>query len=273
MMPLSAVAGLTDPVSAEAVIREIEGRGPAVVALSGGVDSAVVAQMAFAALGARSHALTLSGPAVSEAEIARARDVAQRIGIDHHVLHSDPLAVPEYRANPSNRCYFCRRTETAILLAWGQGRGIAQWLDGVHLDDLGDVRPGLLAMDQAGFLHPLARAGWRKTDVRAYARRVDLPNWDAPSDACLASRVAHGHEISSELLGRVAVAESGIRALGFQRVRVRTDGVGARIELGPEELPRLSDPALSRSLTERVRAAGFDPVAVDPNGYRTRSSA
>ena len=261
------------PLPPEAIVRRISGGGPAVVALSGGVDSAVVAHLAFTALGLRVHALTLTGPAVSSDEQARAAEVARRIGIPHDFLRSDPLEVAEYRANPGNRCYFCRRSESATLLGWGQGRGIRQWLDGVHQDDLGDDRPGLAAMDAAGFVHPLALAGWRKADVREYARRVGLPNWDAPSDACLASRVAHGREISAALLARVERAESAVRRLGFGRVRVRTDGHSARVEVDPGEVPRLLRSEIAEAVTRGVRAAGFDPVTLDPIGYRPRPGA
>jgi pyridinium-3,5-biscarboxylic acid mononucleotide sulfurtransferase len=261
------------PLSADELVRRIAPRGPALVAMSGGVDSAVVAHLAFAALSGRAHAITLTGPAVSADEIERATTVARRIGIDHHLVASDPLSLPEYRANPSNRCYFCRKTETSALLAWGREHDVLQWLDGVHLDDLSDDRPGLRAMNEAGFVHPLADAGWCKSSVREYAKRVGLPNWNAPSDACLASRVAHGHEISPELLGRVEQAEASVRLLGFRRVRVRTDGVNARVEVDADEVGRLADRTQAEAVLRAVRAAGFDPVTLDPLGYRPRPGA
>ncbi|MCI4361499.1 MAG: ATP-dependent sacrificial sulfur transferase LarE [Thermoplasmata archaeon] len=261
------------PVPSEELVRRIASGGPAVVALSGGVDSAVVAHLAFAALGETAHALTLVGPAVSADEVTRASRVAAAIGIDHHLLRSDPLELPEYRANPSNRCYFCRRSETSALRQWGVGRSVAQWLDGVHLDDLSDDRPGLAAMNEAGFSHPLATAAWGKVDVRSYARSAGLPNWDAPSDACLASRVAHGRPISLPLLRQIERAEAGLRRLGFRRVRVRTDGTSARIQVGADELDRLGDPAEALQVIAVVRREGFDPVVVDPNGYPARPGA
>jgi uncharacterized protein len=273
MLPSSRSSRPSSPLRAEELVRGIAVGGPAVVALSGGVDSAVVAQLAFTALGTQAHALTLTGPAVSADEVERAERVARRIGIDHQLVAADPLAHPEYRANPSNRCYFCRKTETSALLEWGRARGAAQWLDGVHLDDLSDDRPGIAAMNEAGFVHPLAAAGWTKSHVREYARRIDLPNWDAPSDACLASRVGHGHEISSPLLHRIELAEASIRRRGYRRVRVRTDGASARVEVGADEVGRFSDRAEADAVTEAVRAAGFEPVTLDPAGYRTRPGA
>ncbi|MCI4339988.1 MAG: ATP-dependent sacrificial sulfur transferase LarE [Thermoplasmata archaeon] len=273
MLRLSPSTGRGSALPADDIVRSLAEGGPAVVALSGGVDSAVVAHLAYAALGPRAHALTLAGPAVSADERERASRVARAIGVPHEFLRSDPLEVAEYRANPDNRCYFCRKTESSALLGWGRGRGIAQWLDGVHADDLGEDRPGLAAMDEAGFRHPLAAAGWRKSDVREYARRVGLPNWNAPSDACLASRVTHGREISGPLLARIETAEAAVRALGFRRVRVRTDGASARVEVDATEVARLENSDVAASVDRAVRALGFGPVTLDPHGYRPRPGA
>jgi pyridinium-3,5-biscarboxylic acid mononucleotide sulfurtransferase len=249
------------------LVAELAEGGPALVALSGGVDSALVASLAHEALGPRAIAVTLSGPAVSAAELERARAVAAAVGIAHRVVAADPLARAEYRANPSNRCYFCRSVETAALREVGRRLGTAQYLDGVHVDDLGDDRPGLRAMDEAGFVHPLLRAGWRKTDVRQAARRRGLPNWDQPSDACLASRVAHGEPISEPLLRRIEAAEAELRGDGFRQVRVRVRGDRARIEVGPDEVARLAEPERARRVARRLEELGFASVTIDPRGY------
>lgn len=247
--------------------------GPALVALSGGVDSAVVAHLARLALGDAAVAVTLTGPAVPPGELERARAVARHSGILHAVVPVDPLGDPEYRANPTNRCFFCRRTEGARLRAWGEEHGVVQFLDGVHRDDLGEERPGIAALDAAGFRHPLADAGWGKAEVRAYARAVRLPNWDAPSEACLASRVRHGVPISVDLLARLGDAESWLHQRGYRRVRVRTDGVGARIEVDPSDVPRLLREAENGSVTARLSGLGFATVSIDPAGYRARPGA
>ena len=237
------------------------------MALSGGVDSSLVAALAHAALGRRARAVTLTGPAVSRAEVERAETVARAIGIEHALVPADPLARAEYRANPSNRCYFCRSVETAALRQFGARASVTQYLDGVHLDDLGDDRPGIQAMDEAGFLHPLVWAGWRKADVRAAARDRGLPNWDQPSDACLASRVVHGQAISEPLLRRIEAAEDLLRADGFRRVRVRVRGTAARIEVDPEEVARLQEPERTERTTRRLLGLGFSAVAIEPGGY------
>lgn len=251
--------------------REIRERirvgGPALVALSGGVDSGLVAALCQEALGPRSVAVTLSGAAVAAREVARARELAERIGIAHVVLEVDPLTRPEYRENVPSRCYFCRSVEAARLKEFGAGRGVRQYLDGVHADDLSDDRPGLRALDEAGFDHPLLWAGWEKADVRSTARSMGLPNWDRPSDACLASRVAHGNVITPELLHRVETAESVLLDLGFRRVRVRVRGSGARIEVDPSEVARLRAEPLASEVAAALGALGFAPVAIDPEGY------
>ena len=261
------------PWGAEALIDHLRGGGPTLVALSGGVDSAVVAALARAALGSAAVAATVTGPAVAAAEVERAVRVAAAIGIEHHLIPANPLERAEYRSNPSNRCYFCRAVETERLRAFGDGRRIRSYLDGVQLDDLGDDRPGLRAMEEAGFAHPLVVAGWTKADVRRAARSFGLPNAETPSDACLASRVAHGDPIDAPLLRRIEAAESLLLAGGFRRVRVRVHGGGARLEVGPDEVARLLDPRVGEPIRRGVGALGFDPVTVDPLGYGARPRA
>ena len=252
----------------EVEIRErIRAGGPALVALSGGVDSGLVAALARAALGPLALGVTLSGAAVAAREVGRAQKVAEWIGIEHAVVEVDPLARPEYRANPTNRCYFCRTVEAAQLRRFGRDRGVRQYLDGVHFDDLADGRPGLRALDEAGFDHPLLWAGWGKDEVRSEARSMGLPNWDQPSDACLASRIAHGNTISRELLGRIEAAESVILDRGFRRVRVRVHEAGARIEVDPSEVARLRAEPLASEVTTALGALGFANVVIDREGY------
>jgi uncharacterized protein len=265
--------GRGEPCSPAAIVGWLRDGGRPLVALSGGVDSAVTAVLAHDAWGERALAATLIGPAVSARETERARDVARSIGIELVELSVDPLPVEGYRSNPSNRCYFCRSTETAVLRAWGDPRGIGRYLDGVHLDDLGDDRPGLAAMAEAGFEHPLVWAGWRKSMIREYARLRGLPNWDEPSDACLASRIRHGQPVTAEELRRIDRAETFLAGMGFRRVRVRVEGAEARIEVDPPEVPRLQSTVVARAASEHLIGLGFRTVVIDPNGYRPRPGA
>ncbi len=252
------------------LLRRIAEGGSALVAMSGGVDSAVVASLAFEALGSRAVAVTLEGPAVAREEVARARTVARAVGIRHVVREADPLARAEYRANASDRCFHCRSVEAAVLLSVGADAGSRQYLDGVHVDDLGEDRPGIRALDEAGFSHPLVWASWNKAAVRAVARRRGLPNWSTPSNACLASRVARGEPIDATLLRRIESAEAVVRAEGFRQVRVRVRGSDARVEVDPDEVPRLAAEPTASTVVARLRAIGFARVTFDPNGYGDR---
>lgn len=273
MAPIAPSSRPPGPEPPEGVERVLAGGGPAVVALSGGVDSAVVAHLAARALPHGVTAVTLTGAAVSGPEVEAARRSAQAAGVPHVLIAVDPIADENYRANPTNRCYHCRRGETAAVRAWGEAHGVRRYFDGVHLDDLDEARDGLRAMNEAGFEHPLSAARWRKVDVRAYARTVGLWNWDRPSDACLASRVAHGHAIDAALLARIAAAESWLHGRGFRRVRVRTDGASARVEVDPSEVARLIAEPLASTTRTQLESLGFTSVALDLVGYRFRPGA
>lgn len=254
--------------TAEELTERIRAGGPALVALSGGVDSGLVASFAREALGPGAVAVTLSGASVPDREVLRAREVADLVGIEQLLVPADPLRREEYRANGADRCYHCRTVEAGVVRALAARRGTRQLLDGIHLDDLADDRPGIRAMDEAGFFHPLLWAGWDKADVRRAAKERGLPNWDRPSEACLASRVARGDPITAELLGRIDRAETLLYDHGFRRVRVRVRGDAARIEVDPSEVGRLQDGPLEREVAERLRDLGFRDVRVDPRGYR-----
>lgn len=269
----SGVGALRGPESAREVVRRLAGGGPTLVALSGGVDSAAVASLAFEALAMDAVAVTLTGPAVPASEVDAAAEVATAIGMRHVTLESDPLVDPRYAENPSNRCYFCRHHEGGLLRAWGAAHSVVTYLDGIQLDDLGDDRPGMRAMDEHGFGHPLVEARWTKADVRAYAHQAGLPNWDRPSNACLASRIAHGQPVTADLLDRVGVAEAWLTAQGYRRVRVRVSGLAARVEVDPAEVPRLMRPGNAGPLREAMARLGFSSVEIDPHGYRTRTVA
>jgi uncharacterized protein len=259
--------------SEAAILEHLRRGGPTVVALSGGVDSALVALLAYRALGEEAVAATLTGPSLAREELESARGVVREIGISHVELPVDPLLLPQYRSNPSNRCYFCRSVETKELRRWGDARGFRQYLDGVHLDDLGEDRPGLKAMDEAGFRHPLVVAGWGKAEVRHAARSAGLSNWERPSNACLASRVTHGEELSPELLRRIELSEELVRSFGFRRVRVRVRGEECRVEVDGSEVGRWLDASLGAEVVAGLTRLGFRQVTLDPVGYRPRRGA
>jgi pyridinium-3,5-biscarboxylic acid mononucleotide sulfurtransferase len=255
------------------VVERIRAGGRALVALSGGVDSGVVAWFAARALGGEATAVTLTGAAVSPTEHRAAAEVAGFLGLSFVEIEADPIARAEYRANPKDRCYYCREVESAALREYGREHAVRQYLDGLHLDDLGEDRPGIRAMNEAGFTHPLIEAGWTKFDVRAFAQEIGLPNWDRPSNACLASRVEHGLPISPKLLARIDAAEQYVRTEGFRQVRVRVGARGGRVEVGPDEVARLFEPVRATRIVERLKSDGWEEVVLDPRGYHADTRA
>src|SRR2546425_640634 len=232
-------------------------RGRVLVAFSGGVDSGLVARVAHDALGDNALAVLADAESLARWELAEAISEAAEIGIRLETVRVSELANDRYVANPANRCYFCRQELGAALKPLASKQGFAAIADGVNVSDLGDHRPGIQAMNEAGFWHPLVEFGFRKADVRALARELHLSFFDKPSNACLSSRIAYGEVITVEKLQRVEAAEGAIRALGFRVVRVRAhDGI-ARIEVPREDLLRMSETAMAEKVVEAVRNAGF----------------
>jgi uncharacterized protein len=242
-------------------------RGRVLVAYSGGVDSGLVAKIVHDALGDRSLAVLADSESLARREVEAATAQAMEIGIPLRVVMTSELASEEYRKNPANRCYFCREGLADELVPIARREGFAAIADGINLSDLGDVRPGIRAMDEAGFWHPLVDAGLAKADVRALARGLGLSFWDKPSNACLSSRVPHGTPITVEMLRQVEVAEDLLRDRGFLQVRVRHEGATARIEVPPRDIPRLR--AMEAEVAHALRSVGYRDTVIDPKGYRS----
>jgi pyridinium-3,5-biscarboxylic acid mononucleotide sulfurtransferase len=254
----------------------------AVVALSGGVDSALVAAVAARALGPeRVTAATAASPSYPEGELDAAREVAQAIGIEHRVVPTIEVEQEAYARNDARRCFHCKTelytTLTRLFGIIGRpGNGSGERagiviLSGANVDDLGDFRPGLAAGDSFGVRSPLLEAGLGKDEIRALARHLGLTVADKPAMACLSSRVAFGVRITPELLARIDRAERAVRRLGFDPVRVRHFGAAASIEVDPERVSHLEGhPRLPR-LSAELRAMGWEEIRVDPAGYRPGS--
>lgn len=241
----------------------------AVVAFSGGVDSAMLLHACQAALGANVLAVTADSASLPRAELDEARAFTAAFGIEHRVLPTDELEREGYRRNAPDRCYFCK-TELFETIA-SRLRGMSEWpvLYGAIADDASDHRPGAKAAAEHAVLAPLADAELSKDDVRRYSREHGLPTSAKPAFACLASRVPYGTEIDRALLQQLEAAEAVLRDLGYRQYRVRHHGAVARIELDPEELPRAIEER-DRIVTG-LRAAGYAYVALDLAGYRTGS--
>ena len=236
----------------------------AVVAFSGGVDSSVVAAAAARVLGDRAVAVTAVSAALASGELDGARAVARAIGIEHEVVTTDELARGAYRRNERDRCYHCKTELYEVLGAVAERRGSEAVLSGANVDDLGDWRPGLRAAAERGVRHPLVEAGLGKTDVRAIARELRLPNAEKPASPCLASRLPYGTPVDLEVLAKVDRAEAALKRLGYRELRVRHFGPRARVELGAQDLPRARTDEGRRIVEAAMWAAGYADIEIEP---------
>lgn len=242
------------------------------VAFSGGVDSAVVAAAAYRARPHKSLAVTAQSPSVSAFQLEMARNVAKQIGISHLVVDSNEVQRAEYRRNDSRRCYWCKHTLYETLMEIATQQGFEAIASGTNHDDLGDYRPGIDAGREVGVLTPLADLGIGKSAVRAIAKFWELEVWNAPAAPCLASRIAYGVEATPERLRRVEIAEAALRSFGFTDFRVRYhEGDLARIEVAPEEIPRICSEKYRLPLLKILYDSGFRFISVDLQGFRSGS--
>jgi uncharacterized protein len=244
----------------------------AVVALSGGVDSAVVTAIAAHALGTdRVVAVTAISPSYPSGELDAARGIAAMLHVEHQTILTGEVEREAYARNDGLRCYHCKmELYTALArIAAEHSSGDTVVLSGANAEDAGDLRPGLLAAGKRGVRNPLLEEGVDKEEVRALARHFGLPVADKLAMACLSSRVAFGVRITADLLERIDRAERAVRALGFATVRVRHFGDRAVIEVDTDDVARLRAHADLAGLLAGIRSMGWDDVAIDPQGYRS----
>lgn len=251
------------------VITELQRLDKLVVGFSGGVDSAVLSDLAYEALGTQALVATAVSPSLPSEEREEARRLAAARGWQHVEVDTDEFSDENYLANTPARCFFCRSAFFEALEPFRAERGIEHLALGTLVDDLGDHRPGQDAARQAGVLTPLADVGAGKQEVRDIARRRGLEVWDKPASACLSSRIPYGTPVTIEALDRVARAERALRELGFATCRVRDHERCARVEIPEEELPRALEQR--REITAALREAGYTWVSLDLDGFRSGS--
>lgn len=241
------------------------------VAFSGGVDSAVVAKASFLALADKAIAVTAVSPSLATSEREVASEVAQSIGIRHIEVATNEFENADYAANPSNRCYFCKRTLYSAMVAKQAEWKVQALLNGTNLDDHGDYRPGLIAANEQQVRSPLAELRMTKADVRGIASYWNLSVADKPASPCLSSRIAYGVEVTAKRVQMIEKAEAVVRRLtSIREFRVRLEvNVLARIEVSPADLPELVKEPIRTILLGELKAAGFETITIDLEGFRS----
>jgi uncharacterized protein len=241
-----------------------------VVAYSGGVDSAYLAYVAGRTLGDRAFAITADSGSYPEHHRRIAIQVAEQFQLHHEIIRTGELDRPEYRANPVNRCYYCKH-ELYTHLSRIAAERHAVVVDGNNADDRGDYRPGRQAAREFGVRSPLDEVDLGKDEIRELSRRAGLPTWDEPASACLSSRIPYHSDVTDEKLRMIERGEEALRGLGFRICRVRHHDELARVEIGRDEMPRAIDPEVAASIVRALKAVGYRYVSLDLQGYRTGS--
>ena len=241
----------------------------ALIAYSGGIDSTLIAKIAYDVLGDKALAVTAVSPSLLSEDLEDARIQAAIIGISHEEVKTNEMENPNYTSNPINRCYFCKSELHDTLKPLALKRGYSYVVDGVNAEDLRDYRPGIQAAKERGARSPLAEVGISKFEVRQLAKELDLPWWDKPAQPCLSSRFPYGEEITLEKLQRVGRGERYLRDLGLKNLRVRSEKDTARIEILPEKIKEFVLTIDLPQLVGKFQEFGFIYVTLDLEGYRS----
>jgi uncharacterized protein len=256
---------------AAALEARLSALGSVLVAYSGGVDSAFLGITAARVLGDRSICVTADSPSYPDRHRDLAIGTARAFHLRHEMVPTSEVDNPAYRANPANRCYYCKHELYTQLTAIARARGFNAVADGSNADDRGDYRPGRQAAREFGVVSPLDEAGLTKAEIRELARRAGMSSWDEPASACLSSRIPYHSEVTEEKLRTIDAAERVLRDLGFRICRVRHHDTIARLELGRDEIARAFEPRIAAAIDRGLRALGYEHVTVDLRGYRLGS--
>jgi len=240
----------------------------ALISLSGGVDSALVAYAAFEKIGNNAVAVTADYKTLAQDELDSAKKITEEIGIKHILISYDELQNENFVQNDKNRCFYCRDELSEKLLETSKKLGSDVIVDGTHVDDLGDYRPGIDALHKNGIKSPLVETNFTKQEIRKQAKILGLTVYDRPSNSCLASRIPWGQRVTAEKLARVEMGELMIKqSVDVKQVRVRDlDGV-AKIEVTVDKIPLLTDEQKIEEISEKLQMIGFSSIVVDYDGY------
>ena len=255
----------------DALKAEMRRLGKVAVAFSSGVDSTLLLKVAHDELGENAVAITAKASMVPAREVREAQEFCLAESIRHVVLDVDAFQIEGFAANPANRCYICKTALFGTILNTAANLGFPHVAEGTNTSDLGDYRPGLKALGELSVESPFLKANMSKQDVRDLSRALGLPTWDKPSYACLASRVPYGDEITPEKLAAAETAEDALIEAGFAQVRCRVHGNLARIEVPADQRVALMRACAETDLAQRIKAAGFDYVSIDAEGYQSGS--